>query len=94
MFEEKNNHNACITNFEKEHYKQDRVNLENDEMTINCINCSNADLKMIASDVDSSQENRDVRLKHSCNNEKNITNIIDLLIKISTLKKKKNKDHS
>jgi len=94
MFEEKNNHNARITNFEKEHYKQDRVNLEDDEMTINCTNCSNADLKMIASDVDSSQENRDVRLKHSCNNEKNITNIIDLLIKISTLKKKKNKDHS
>ena len=26
----KNNHNACITNFEKEHYKQDRVNLEDD----------------------------------------------------------------
>jgi len=26
----KNNHNARITNFEKEHYKQDRVNLEDD----------------------------------------------------------------
>jgi len=26
----KNNHNACITNFEKEHYKQDRMNLEDD----------------------------------------------------------------
>jgi len=25
-----NNHNARITNFEKEHYKQDRVNLEDD----------------------------------------------------------------
>jgi len=24
----RNNHNARITNFEKEHYKQDRVNLE------------------------------------------------------------------
>jgi len=26
----KNNHNARITNFEKEHYKQDRVNLKDD----------------------------------------------------------------
>jgi len=26
----RNNHNARITNFEKEHYKQDRVNLEDD----------------------------------------------------------------
>jgi len=26
----KNNHNVCITNFEKEHYKQDRMNLEDD----------------------------------------------------------------
>jgi len=25
-----NNHNARITNFEKEHYKQGRVNLEDD----------------------------------------------------------------
>ena len=29
-FQAENNHNARITNFEKEHYKQDRVNLEND----------------------------------------------------------------
>jgi len=28
--EKKKNHNARITNFEKEHYKQDRVNLEDD----------------------------------------------------------------
>jgi len=68
----KNNHNACITNFEKEHYKQDRVNLENDEMMMNCMNCSNADLKMIASDVDLSQENRDIRSKHSCNNKEKV----------------------
>jgi len=60
---------------------------------MNCMNCSNADLKMIASNVDSSQENKDARLKHSRNNEKNITNIIDLLIKISTLEKEKNKDY-
>ncbi len=60
---------------------------------MNCMNCSNADLKMIASNVDSSQENKDARLKHSRNNKKNITNIIDLLIKISTLEKEKNKDY-
>jgi len=58
------------------------------------MNCSNADLKMIASNVDSSQENRDAKLKCLHNNEENITNIIDLLIKISTLEKKKSKDHS
>ncbi len=90
----KNNHNARITNFEKKHYKQDRVNLEDDWTTMNCMNCSNADSKMITSDVDSLQENRDARLKHSCDNEENVANIIDLLIKISTLEKKKSKDHS
>ncbi len=89
-----NNHNARITNFEKKHYKQDRVNLENDWMMMNCMNCSNADLKMIASDVDSLQENRDARLKHSRDDEENVANIIDLLIKISTLEKEKSKDHS
>jgi len=61
---------------------------------MNCTNCSNADLKTIASDVDSLQENRDARLKHLCNDEKNVANIIDLLIKISTLEKEKSKDHS
>jgi len=90
----KNNHNARITNFEKEHYKQDRVNLENNETTMNCMNCSNADSKMIVSDVDLSQENRDARSKCLCNDEENIANIIDLLIKISTLEKEKSKDHS
>jgi len=58
------------------------------------MNCSNADSKMIASDVNSLQENKDVKLKHSCNDEENVTNIIDLLIKISTLEKEKSKDHS
>ncbi len=91
---ETNNHNARITNFEKEHYKQDRVNLEDDWMMMNCMNCSSADSKMIASDVNSSQENRDIRLKHSRDDEENVANIIDLLIKISTLEKEKSKDHS
>ncbi len=63
-------------------------------MMMNCMNCSNADSKMIASDVNSSQENRDARLKCLHNDEENIANIIDLLIKISTLEKEKSKDHS
>jgi len=58
------------------------------------MNRSNADSKMIASDVDSLQENRNARLKYLHNDEENVVNIIDLLIKISTLKKEKNKDHS
>jgi len=61
---------------------------------MNCMNCSNADSKMIASNVDSLQENRNMRLKHLCNDEENVANIIDLLIKISTLEKEKSKDHS
>jgi len=61
---------------------------------MNCMNCSNADSKMIASNIDLLQENRDAKLKHLCNDEKNVVNIIDLLIKISTLKKEKSKDHS
>jgi len=58
------------------------------------MNCSNADSKMIASDVNSSQENKDVKLKCLCNDEENVVNIIDLLIKISTLKKEESKDYS
>jgi len=61
---------------------------------MNCMNCSNADSKTIASDVDSSQENKDVRSKCLHDDEENVVNIIDLLIKISTLEKEKNKDHS
>jgi len=49
---------------------------------------------MIASDVDSSQENRDAESKRSRDDEENVANIIDLLIKISTLEKEKSKDHS
>jgi len=60
------------------------VNLEDDWMTMNCMNCSNADSKMIASNVDSSQENRDVRLKHLCNDEKNVANIINYYERIKT----------
>jgi len=58
------------------------------------MNCSDADSKMIASDINSLQENKDAKLKHSCNDEENAINIIDLLIKISTLEKEKSKDHS
>ena len=61
---------------------------------MNCMNRSNADSRTIASNVDSSQENRDARSKCSRNDEENVDNIIDLLIKISTLEKEKSKDHS
>ena len=61
---------------------------------MNCMNCSNADSKTIASDVNSSQENRDARSKCLRDDEENVANIIDLLIKISTLEKEKSKDHS
>jgi len=61
---------------------------------MNCTNCSSADSKTIASDVDSLQENRDAELKHLRDDEENFSNIIDLLIKISTLEKEKSKDHS
>ncbi len=62
-------------------------------MMMNCMNHSNADSKMIASDVDLSQENKDARSKHLRDDEKNVVNIIDLLIKISTLEKEKSKDY-
>jgi len=58
------------------------------------MNCSSADSKMIASDVDSLQENKDAKLKHSRDDKENVANIIDLLIKILTLEKEKSKDHS
>jgi len=61
---------------------------------MNCTNRSNADSKTIASDVDSLQENRDAESKHLRDDEENVANIIDLLIKISTLEKEKSKDHS
>jgi len=49
------------------------------------MNRRSADSKMIANDINSSQENKDARLKHSRNDEENVVNNIDLLIKISTL---------
>ncbi len=61
---------------------------------MNCMNCSNADSKMIASDVDSLQENKDAKLKYSRNDKKNVANIIDLLIKISTLNKEREEQKS
>jgi len=61
---------------------------------MNYMNCSNADSKTIASDVDSSQENRDAESKRSRDDKENVVNIIDLLIKISTLEKEKSKDYS
>ncbi len=61
---------------------------------MNCMNCSNADSKTIASDVDLSWRNSNARSKSSRNDEKYVTNIIDLLIQTSTLEKEKNKDHS
>ena len=49
---------------------------------------------MIASDVDMSQENSDAKLQCLCNDEEKIADIIDLLIKTSTLKKEISKDYS
>jgi len=72
---------------------QDRVNLENDQTTMNCMSCSNASSKMIASDVDILQENSNVRSQRSCNDKEKIADIIDLLIKTSTLEKEMSKDY-
>jgi len=58
------------------------------------MNCNNVDSKTIASDVNLSQKNSNVRLKSSRNDKKYIINIIDLLIQTSMLKKEKSKDHS
>ena len=73
---------------------QDRANLENDQTTMNCMSCSNASLKMIACNVDMLQENSDVRLQCLRNDEEKIADIINLLIKTSTLKKEMSKDYS
>jgi len=72
---------------------QDKVNLENDQTTMNCMSHSNASSKIIASDVDMLQENSDVKLQRSRNDEEKIVDIINLLIKTSTLKKEMNKDY-
>jgi len=60
---------------------------------MNCISSSNADSMMITSSVDSLQENSDARLQRSCNDEKKIADIINLLIKTSTLEKEMSKDY-
>ena len=61
---------------------------------MNCTSCSNASSKKIASNIDMSQENSDVKLQRLHNDEEKIAKIIDLLIKTSTLEKKMSKDHS
>ncbi len=58
------------------------------------MSCNNVSSKMIVSDVDMLQENRDARLQRLCNDEEKIVDIINLLIKTSTLKKEINKDYS
>jgi len=58
------------------------------------MNRNNADLKMIASNVNLSQRDSDARFKDLRNDEMNIISIIDLLTQTSTLKKEKSKDHS
>jgi len=60
---------------------------------INCMNSKNADLNAITNNVDASQRNNKVKLKCLHNNKKKIVNIIELLIKISTLEKEKSKDY-
>ncbi len=61
---------------------------------MNHISCSNASSKMIASNIDMSQENSNARLQRSRNDEEKIADIINLLIKTSTLKKEISKDYS
>ncbi len=55
---------------------------------------SNADSMTIASSVNLSQRDSDVKSKHLHNDEIKIISIIDLLTQTSTLKKEKSKDHS
>jgi len=54
---------------------------------------SNADSMMIASSIDSLQENSDVKLQHLHNDEEKLTDIINLLIKTSMLEKEMSKDY-
>jgi len=48
---------------------------------------------MIASNVDMLQENNDAKLQCSCNNEKKIVDIINLLIKTLMLEKNMSKNY-
>ncbi len=61
---------------------------------MNCMNCNNADSKTIASNVDLSRWNSNAKLKSLRNDKKYVANIIDLLIQILMLKKKKSKNYS
>ena len=61
---------------------------------MNCMSCSNASSKMIVSNVDILQENSDAKSQRSCNDEEKIVDIINLLIKTSTLKKEMSKNYS
>jgi len=54
---------------------------------------SNADSMMIASNVDLLQRNSDARLQRLCNDEEKIVDIINLLIKTSTLEKEMSKNY-
>ena len=54
---------------------------------------SNADSMTVASSVDLSQENSNAKLQRLRNNEKKIADIINLLIKTSTLEKEMSKDY-
>jgi len=58
------------------------------------MNSKNADSKMIMSNINASQRNSKAKLKDLYNNEKKINNIINILIKTSTLKKEKSKNYS
>jgi len=57
------------------------------------MNSKDADSNAIMSNIDALQKDSKAKLKCSCNDEKKIINIIELLIKTSTLKKEKNKDY-
>jgi cytidylate kinase len=61
---------------------------------INCRSSRDADSNAIMSNVNASQKDSKTKLKDLYNNEKKTASIIDLLIKTSTLKKKKNINHS
>jgi len=63
-------------------------------MMMNCMNSNNADLKIIASNVDSSQRDSDAKSKCLRNDEMNVISIIDLLTQTSMLEKEKSKDYS
>ncbi len=61
---------------------------------MNCMNNNNTDLKMIASNINLSQRDSNVKFKCLRNDEMNIISIIDLLTQTLMLEKKKSKDHS